>query len=394
MKILLLAPLVPEAPIDGDRLRLYSIISYLARKHQITALCFEDPGRNHGSYGELEKILTRLVIVPMPRGCQWKQALLGLVGSRPLNVEAYKNIRMRELVAAELDSGIYDAVFCYRLRMAPYGLLAKIPRFLDYTDALAGYMRQRALEAGGVKKYVYNMEAKRLACFEADMAGQFDACFMNSVSDAEQIKRNAFQNNIQVLANGVDRFRFPRLKNWKPGNRRAVFVGHWAYPPNAQAAIWLLNDILPEIRRQMPDFELRLVGGGASPVLKKLAAAAGAVLTGFVPDLKAEMQAAGAALCPVRMAAGRQNKMLEAFAMGVPVAATRLSAAGALAEDKKHLLCGDTAAELAAALVKLIQDRSLALRLRKEAFKLTEKEYDWNKNLQQMEKTMLQYTGV
>ena len=76
-----------------------------------------------------------------------------------------------------------------------------------------------------------------------------------------------------------------------------------------------------------------LAGARPSRALRAIAARAGGVrVTGYVSDLRPVLSCACAAVCPVRVAVGVQNKVLEAMAMGLPVVATPLAARGALAD--------------------------------------------------------------
>ncbi len=112
-----------------------------------------------------------------------------------------------------------------------------------------------------------------------------------------------------------------------------VVVSYLAREENQDAARWLLTEIWPLVRRQLPEARLRLVGGGAPDDLAPLAVAAGAELVGYVPDLDAEYAAASVALVPLRTGAGVKFKTIEAIVAGVPVVATPTGAEGVAGED-------------------------------------------------------------
>ena len=67
-----------------------------------------------------------------------------------------------------------------------------------------------------------------------------------------------------VLPNGID------LEYWKPsgerpGSNRLVFTGVMSYPPNEDAALYLIQRILPRLRGHVPALEIFIVGREPTP---------------------------------------------------------------------------------------------------------------------------------
>src|SRR5262249_4308229 len=68
-----------------------------------------------------------------------------------------------------------------------------------------------------------------------------------------------------------------------------LFVGLMRYEPNADAAAFLVREIVPELRSQIGDeFEIRIVGT-ALPNVAGLARERNVVVTGYVEDLEVEL---------------------------------------------------------------------------------------------------------
>jgi glycosyltransferase involved in cell wall biosynthesis len=95
------------------------------------------------------------------------------------------------------------------------------------------------------------------------------------------------------------------------------------YFPNADAAVWFADRVLPGLRDVDPALEFLIVGRDPAPAVRALAARPGIQVTGAVPDVRPYLQGALAAVAPLRIARGVQNKVLEALAMGLPVMASR-----------------------------------------------------------------------
>jgi glycosyltransferase involved in cell wall biosynthesis len=134
-----------------------------------------------------------------------------------------------------------------------------------------------------------------------------------------------------------------------------LFQGTLRYPPNADGARFLVDDVAPLLRRQVPDVQIRLVGL-ASPAVSALHDPPRVVVTGQVPDIAVELAGADVVVVPLRFGSGTRVKNLEAFAHRVPVVSTTLGAEGLHAEPGVHLLTADSAAGLAAACAHLLRD--------------------------------------
>jgi glycosyltransferase involved in cell wall biosynthesis len=398
MKLLVLSPVFPDAPSDGDRLRLFHWLQHLGRKHQLTLACLADP-RRAKDWGD-SRLGAALGSVERVAWARWQKALSGgkgLAGALPVNVSTCASASFRRLVDRLMERERYDAVFAYRLKMAPYALRFKGPRFLDYTDSLTRYTERRAMQAalegrGAARRYL-RWQSQKLAAYEAWVAGQFDGLFVNAATDALALRAMAprFASRIHVAANGVDPHLLSSERGQGPLRRGAklVFVGHLAYAPNIEAVLWFAQEVLPRILAQRPDATFEVVGGDAPQSILSLAGKPGVRLHGYQPDTLPYLAAAAISVCPVRTGAGRQNKLMEAFAYGLPAVATKLAAQGAEAEDGKQLLAADSAEGFAQAVLTLLQKPDLGRRLAKEAAGLVKSKYDWARNSRDLESVLV-----
>ncbi len=394
MKLLVLSPVFPDAPSDGDRLRLFHWLEQLGRKHEIHLACLGDPQRPADwDASRLGPALRSVTRHEWPRIKRFAAALRGLFSALPVNVSSALSNgfcrRVDELLAAEAAKGQpFDAVLAYRLKIAPYALRFQGPRFLDYTDSLTRYNERRAAKAAVEGRWLaerfFRWQARKLAAYEAWVAGQFDGLFINASIDAEALQAMAprFAGRIHVAANGVDE-RLKGLARAKPAAQRAaklVFVGHLAYPPNVDAVLWFAQAVLPLVLKARPEATFEVVGGDAPNSVLALAASPGVRLHGYQADTRPFLAEAALSVCPVRTGAGRQNKLIEAFACGLPAVSTSFAARGAEAEAGKQALVADEAADFAQAVLRLLDDPGLGRRLAKQAAALVKSKYDWARN--------------
>lgn len=89
----------------------------------------------------------------------------------------------------------------------------------------------------------------------------------------------------------------------------------------------------------------------------------------------------GVGVCPLRLGAGVQNKVLEYMALGLPTVSTSLGLEGFSAQDGKELLLADDAQELADAVFRLLVNRAEAKSMAEAARVFVETNHSWQAQL-------------
>src|SRR5262249_59498312 len=75
---------------------------------------------------------------------------------------------------------------------------------------------------------------------------------------------------VAVVANGVDGDAFAFHDGPRP-RARLIFFGNLGYFPNVDAVRWLVSEIFPRVRAEVPEAELRLVGARPARAVRALA---------------------------------------------------------------------------------------------------------------------------
>ncbi|MEC7584017.1 MAG: glycosyltransferase [Planctomycetota bacterium] len=139
---------------------------------------------------------------------------------------------------------------------------------------------------------------------------------------------------------------------------RALFLGSYAHAPNPQAAGILAREVLPRLRKLLPDAELWFAGHGCERI-EELGATEGVKVCGFVPDLNELYSQVRVMLAPLYSGGGFRMKSLSALAHGLPVVTNQLGGRGCSAPAPARILA-ESADELAAATAKLMESKELA----------------------------------
>jgi glycosyltransferase involved in cell wall biosynthesis len=154
-----------------------------------------------------------------------------------------------------------------------------------------------------------------------------------------------------------------------------LFVGAMRRPENIDAALWLIEDIWPRVRAEVPGARLTIAGAEPTPAVRRAASAAPDVeLTGYVDTLAPYYQRATVAVAPLRLGAGVKLKSAVAMLWGLPVVATSVAAEG-VADPNLFFAVEDDAEGLARALVSALREPSAAVDVRDRAFEWSHGRY-------------------
>jgi glycosyltransferase involved in cell wall biosynthesis len=183
--------------------------------------------------------------------------------------------------------------------------------------------------------------------------------------------------NAVVVTNGYDDAVAPAGRLEVSAPPTLLLAGVLFYPPNADGARWLGRQVLPHLRRLVPDVRLRLVGATWPPV-QELHDPPAVTVVGRVPDMLPELREADAIVVPIRFGSGTRVKILEAFAHRIPVVSTTLGAEGLEVEHERHLLLADTPEDFASACSRVLTDPALRERLADAGEHLFRSSYTWS----------------
>ena len=146
-----------------------------------------------------------------------------------------------------------------------------------------------------------------------------------------------------------------------------LFVGGFQHPPNVDAVLWFVREVLPLARANLaaallPEFVLHLIGSNTPPEIAALSCDY-IIVHGFVPDIDPLLASARLSVAPLRYGAGVKGKVNMAMAHGLPVIATGAAVEGMYCSHATDVMIGESAQAFSDALVLAYQDPELWQRL-------------------------------
>jgi sugar transferase (PEP-CTERM/EpsH1 system associated) len=390
MRILFLTPQYPYPPHKGTILRNYNLIAGLAARHEIDLLSFAD---STPAASPLDRLCRRSTTIPLPQRPNWRRALDTVLSPWPdMGLRLWSSAYQQQLTAW-LNDGAYDVIQVEGLELARYTLTlahrsggGERGPVIVFDDHNAEYLLQKRMAEAEIAARGWNAGAvyssiqwRKLRNFERRVCQQADRVACVSAADAIALQQLDPTLKVYIIPNGVDTDFYQREKvtplDLPP--HALVFTGTMDFRPNVDAILWFAQEVLPLIKRQMPDVHIYIVGQRPHARLDVLSGDPAMTLTGAVDDTRPYITAADVYIVPLRMGGGTRLKLLEALSLQAPIVSTTLGAEGFEVTNGEQLLIADEAAAFARSIIELIDDRTRAQALGAAGRLFAVQHYDW-----------------
>ncbi|MEL6251074.1 MAG: glycosyltransferase [Bacteroidota bacterium] len=382
MKLLILTSRFPYPIEKGDKLRIYHQIRHLSQNHEIHLISISDQEVEEAHRKHLESFCDSIHIFPIRKGGIAFSLLKGLFSSKPFQVHYFYRKRIHKKILKIAEELKPHRIYCQLIRMAPYVKGMESQKSIDYMDAFSLGMKRRARHHFGLKHFLFRWEASKLRAYEELAFIDFNSHCIISEQDREALL-TPHRNKIQLIPNGVDTDYFHARENQAEFD--LVFVGNLGYSPNILAAKFLATQLLPRIRKDLP--EVRLLLAGARPVKQvlELEKIPGVSIGGWYEDIREAYASGKIFAAPLFSGSGQQNKILEAMAMGIPCVSTSIVNKAIGAKAPREILLADDLEGLAEHCLFLLKNPDHILIQSSHGRRFVEENYSWSQSHKQLE---------
>jgi glycosyltransferase involved in cell wall biosynthesis len=387
MHILFLSQVLPY-PLDaGPKMRSYYVLRHLSQKHKVTLLTFVRDSDSAESMAHLTEFCYAVHTVPMRRSRLRDARFLA---QSLLTKNSFLIIRdelpammakLQELASTQK----FDVVHADQLWMVQYALAAKTVSptsklILDQHNAVY-LIPQRLAESAAniVKKQFLNRESQAMAVFEADVCRRFDHVVWVTQEDHQAVSALP-----EAQANGLapasiipicgDPTRTKPVEK-AANKKRITFLGGLHWPPNAEGIVWFAQHVFPQIRAQIPEAVLTIIGKNPPAGLE----GKGIDVTGYVDDPLPYLNETAAFVVPLHAGGGMRVKILDAWSWGLPTVSTTIGAEGIETQHEQNILIADTPADFAQAVLRVLKNPALAQQLEQGGRQTVIEKYNWRR---------------
>ena len=383
MRILVLAPTVPDPSDPRSDMRTLEVLRFLGREHEVTLLAFCAEEVDTLVLQALSALCASVRLIPVPdarrRGFLSPKENVAEDPTYPLG---RKNDSLMHVAVDEaLRARHFDVIHLADVAMAQF-----VPEAWDGSvvlDERSEHWRRllrtveaRAERGGGQRA---QREARQLRAFETAACRRSTVILAADEEARAELERFVGASwAVHVAPLSIDVGLWGALwRSQRPRTGRLLTVSRRVSVEEHLAIAWLMRHVDTLLRLQLPYFRHDIVGGPFSKDLRVLALDHEEVA--LIEDLRrpaSSWESATVYLAPPLREGLAHHGILEALAAGVPIVASSLVLEGLPLEHNRHALIADTPEEMAAAVLRLYQEPALARHLAAEGHRLVCDRYD------------------
>lgn len=387
MKILTLISKFPWPLTDGAVIRDFNLLREASRRHDVSLLCFLFKPSDREHYDALRPYCKKIVGIDLVRP-KWRtltNAARSVVTADPFITREYWRREMARALEKFVDEERIDVIHSHFLHMSQYVGHKRTAAFVHDAHNLEHVLWKRMAHATSnpAKKAFMRSQYAKLVRLQQYVARASEKCVVLSDEDRAEYQRICPEADVTTVPNGADvDYWTPRDNGVEPSS--ILYFGNLGWPPQADAAIYFHDKILPLVRRRVPDVTFCIAGQNPPETVKALRGDH-VTVTGFVPEMRNYVARASVVVMPLRVGAGTKHRVFQALCMKKPVVCSAVAAEGiALTHGETAMLADDPEA-FASATVSLLQNAALRQKLGEQGRQLVLDRYDWRAIYERLE---------
>ncbi len=390
MDILFLAHRIPFPPNKGDKIRSYHELERLARRHRVWCAYFVDDPSDMQYVADVQAMCHESLAIPLNRRFATMRGAVNLCIGGTITEGFYAKRAMTRCIQTwTLERRRpFDAVLAFSSGMAEHGLSAKAcRRVLDFCDWDSLKWQEMARSGNPVRRWVYDLEGRRLARREQSWTAAYDACVVISEAEAAARPFTRFGQKIHVVGNGVEAGDEPNVSQpASPDTElRIGFAGQMDYGPNVQAARYFAEEVFPRVQREVPQARFEILGRHPTREVMKLGQRDRVDVIGEVSHMRDRLEGLSVSVAPMQCGRGVQNKVLEAMAAGRAVVLTSAAAEGIDADSGRDFVVENSTERMADEVVSLLRNPARRRQMGSNARRRVVANHAWDREMGRLE---------
>lgn len=385
MKILMLTPYLPYPDSSGGQIRTQNLLKHLRKKHDITLISLiKDPAETK-YIPILEKDFCKKVKVfrRSRKPFTIKNIIKTGFSLQPFLVVRNFSPEAQKAIAYELTHNDYDLIHVetfYAMPHIPSG--TSIPVVLvDQTIEFKVYQHYVRETAPFLLRPLMNIDVMKLKHWERFYWRHADRVIAVSDKDKDEMISLEPGLKVDIVPNGVNLDFFKKKTTWKSKEPTILFVGNFFWLQNTEAAQTLINNILPIVKKTLPNAKVKIVGQHQPDSLKSLASESVQISDIAEDDTDSIVRAyyeSDIFCTPLRGPGGTRLKNLAAMASQLPIVSSTVGMAGLGIDPKQHAIIADDPEQMAKAIIDLINNPKKAEKIALTSRKYVEQNFGYS----------------
>ena len=298
---------------SGDVIGSLKIINILKKKHTVDIVTLGNGGENNKK---------NLIFFNKPNFfLKVFYIFLSLCKIQPLQFGLFQSKKMKEYIQKVADN--YDLLFFYHIRSSQYlPKEYKGIKVIEMGDLYSHNYFQTFCNLGVLNplKYIYYIESFLIKKMENNIFKSFDRIILFSKNEIKKINK-IFKKKIYNVNLSVDsthnEFSFSKKNN------HILFIGNLSYLPNLLAVKDFIKNILPFLRKKIPNIQFYVVGNISKINKFFLSYHKNVIFVGQQNNIKNYIKRSFCGLANLKIATGIQGKVLTYMSYGLPVVCSK-----------------------------------------------------------------------
>ena len=188
----------------GDKLRAYHQLRELSRYYSITLVALTDQNISQSQLEQVRQYCETLEVCKLSFFSKTFNLFACFFNQRPFQTGYFYSWRAKRSIRNIISTQKIDHIFCQLIRTSEYVKDEhRIPKTLDYMDALSTGIQRRIEKQPFYKKWLFRSEAKRLFKYEQHIFDYFERKIIISEQDKNLI-HHPDRAEIVCIPNGID----------------------------------------------------------------------------------------------------------------------------------------------------------------------------------------------
>ncbi len=382
----MITPYIPRLSQSGGQNSSFYSIKYLSPDNDITLICLSP---DEEGLDDVKQFCSKVIVIKRGKTWNFRNIILTGFSPYPFLVAKHINKNFRKAIKNELNNNTFDLIHCDCFYPMPNIPKTKVPIVLvDLTVEYAVYEHYVETVQGWKKlfKPFLWLDVLKLKYWETYYWKKTRTVVAFAQEDQKLISKITKRTDIELFQNGVDN----KFFDSKPKTEKSKFpsllfgVSNMKWMQNRESVEMIMKDSWPEIKKQIPDCKLYIIGRHAPDYYQHYQSTDVIVqeadFDGQAHDPMYYYQHSWVLLAPMGSGGGTRNKFLEAMACRLPIVTTPEGMGGIKIENFKHsIVCRYN--QVATNTIKLLKDNTARLKMGDEANKLISQKYSYQNSV-------------